>query len=413
MNETGTDAETHEKALTTPVRGLRTTRRASVGNPTSESCEVLTHHEPIGASVDLTNTTSALYETDSEESGEEFRTTRRHLPATRQQTDRRHHTVESDGRAPEGLGGKGSASLGDYLAAIGKVSRLTRVDEVALARSIQAGLAAAARLRELKSTCGPDGVPFADRRRQERLVARGQRARTQFIEANLRLVVFMAKPYRKPGVSFLDLIQGGNLGLMRAVDGFDHRRGVGFAAYATHWIRKAIACAIDDNTRTIRVPAHVVEAINKLARVQRLLVQELGREPTVEELALGSGMTVARVWEIQRINQETASLDQPMGDNEDISICDITADRAALEPATEAERLAVSGELKEALSQISTREQEVVRLRFGVDDGQGRTLKEVGEVLRLTREAVRQIESKALLKLRCLLRSHSRHDYLG
>jgi len=142
VNETGTDAETHEKALTTPVRGLRTTRRASVGNPTSESCEVLTHHEPIGASVDLTNTTSALYETDSEESGEEFRTTRRHLPATRQQTDRRHHTVESDGRAPEGLGGKGSASLGDYLAAIGKVSRLTRVDEVALARSIQAGLAA-------------------------------------------------------------------------------------------------------------------------------------------------------------------------------------------------------------------------------------------------------------------------------
>src|SRR5438132_1789528 len=318
-----------------------------------------------------------------------------------------HRVLEDDA-----IGGAGSDPVRTYLKEIGKVPLLTAETEVVLARRIEAGIDSVSRLAGLESAYGPDGVPFADRRREERVVLDGRKAKEQLIEANLRLVVSIAKRYRNRGMLFLDLIQEGNLGLMRAVDKFDYTKGFKFSTYATWWIRQAITRAIADQARTIRIPVHMVETINKLVRVQRQLVQELGREPTVEELALRSEMTVARVREIQRINQETMSLEQPMGDEDDFSLSDVIEDQGAVVPADAAARTMLNEAVKEALSQLSPREQEVMRLRFGLDDGQVRTLEEVGKVFGVTRERIRQIESKTLAKLRHPMRSQPLRDYL-
>ncbi|MGD0219074.1 MAG: RNA polymerase sigma factor RpoD, partial [Acidimicrobiales bacterium] len=242
---------------------------------------------------------------------------------------------------------------------------------------------------------------LARRRTAEQEIVEGQEAKDLLTEANLRLVVSIAKHYRNRGMAFLDLIQEGNLGLMRAVEKFDYRRGFKFSTYATWWIRQAISRAVADQARTIRIPVHMVETINKVLRVQRQLSQQLGRDPTVEEIAARIEFPVERVREIQRISQDTISLQQPIGTgNEEFSLSDLVEDQTAEVPLDAATRLMLNEAVQHALHELSRREQEVVRLRFGLDDGRIRTLEEVGQIFGVTRERVRQIEMKTLAKLR-------------
>ena len=300
-----------------------------------------------------------------------------------------------------------------YLKEIGKVPLLVAEQEVSLARRIEAGLEAAERLVQLEDQYGScDAIPPQTTFNEERIIADGLAAKSMLIEANLRLVVSIAKRYRNRGLAFLDLIQEGNLGLMRAVEKFDYTKGFKFSTYATWWIRQAITRAIADQARTIRIPVHMVETINKVVRVQRQALQELGREPTIQELALKVDMSPTRVREILRINQDTVSLEQPIGDEEDFSLSDVIEDQGAVVPADAAARALLNEAVKQALSELSEREQKVVRLRFGLDDGQMRTLEEVGREFGVTRERIRQIESKTLAKLRHPIRSRRLRDYL-
>jgi len=316
--------------------------------------------------------------------------------------------VDADSRAA----GMGEDPVRMYLKEIGKVPLLTGPQEVVLAQRIERGLEAAAALRALEEEIGdPELVPSDLRRPLARSEGDGRVATQQLINANLRLVVSIAKRYRNRGMLFLDLIQEGNLGLMRAVDKFDYTKGFKFSTYATWWIRQAITRAIADQARTIRIPVHMVETINKVARVQRQLVQENGREPTLEELSARTEMTPARVREVLRIGQDTVSLEQPMGD-EDFSLGDVIEDQSAIVPADAAARALLNEAVKRALAELSEREQLVVRLRFGIDDGQVRTLEEVGREFGVTRERIRQIESKVLAKLRHPIRSQRLRDYL-
>jgi RNA polymerase primary sigma factor len=315
-------------------------------------------------------------------------------------------------RAETGRGGS-SDPVRTYLKEIGKVDLLSGAQEVALARRIEAGLQAVAKLAELEDKYGP-GVPIpeAECRHLERLVADGFQAKKQLIEANLRLVVSIAKRYMGRGLLFLDLIQEGNLGLIRAVEKFDYTRGFKFSTYATWWIRQAITRAIADQARTIRIPVHMVETINTVLRMQRLLLQEMGREPTVEEIAAKVSMPPARVREIQRIAQEPVSLETPVGSEDDSHLGDFIEDQQAVAPADAATRALLSEAVGEALEELTDRERQVVRLRFGLDDGQIRTLEEVGKEFGVTRERIRQIEAKTLAKLRHPIRSQKLRDYL-
>jgi RNA polymerase primary sigma factor len=313
----------------------------------------------------------------------------------------------------ESRAGSGADPVRMYLKEIGKVPLLSGEEEVLLARRIESGVNAVDRLDELVEKCGSlDAVPRDDRRAEQRTVADGRKAKELLIEANLRLVVSIAKRYRNRGMAFLDLIQEGNLGLMRAVDKFDYTKGFKFSTYATWWIRQAITRAIADQARTIRIPVHMVETINKVGRVQRQLLQELGREPTVEELAFRVEMSPARVREILRIGQDTVSLEQPMGEEEDFSLSDTIEDEAAIVPADAAARALLNEAIRDALDDLTERERQVVRLRFGLEDGQVRTLEEVGKEFGVTRERIRQIESKVLAKLRHPIRSQRLRDYL-
>jgi RNA polymerase primary sigma factor len=328
-------------------------------------------------------------------------------PAKKERAPRRPTTKDgySDGDA---FRGSAADPVHMYLKEIGKVKLLDAALEVELAERIVAGNEAAQRLVEPDAT----GEPSAGRATDRVMVSRGRQAKEALIEANLRLVVSIAKRYRNRGLAFLDLIQEGNLGLMRAVEKFDHTKGFKFSTYATWWIRQAITRAIADQARTIRIPVHMVETINKVVWAQRQLLQELGREPSAEEVASRVDFSIERVREIQRINQDTVSLEQPMGDEDDFSLSDLIEDREAVVPDDAAARMMLDDAVREALGHLSPREQDVVRLRFGLEDGKIRTLEEVGKAFGVTRERIRQIEAKTLAKLRRPESAQLLRDYL-
>ncbi len=285
--------------------------------------------------------------------------------------------IEVDLSVPEGIAIDDPVRM--YLKEIGRIPLLTAEEEIELAKRIEQG---------------------------------DEEAKRRLAEANLRLVVSIAKRYVGRGMLFLDLIQEGNLGLIKAVEKFDYRKGYKFSTYATWWIRQAITRAIADQARTIRIPVHMVETINKLVRVHRQLLQELGRDPTPEEIAREMDIPVERVREIQKIAQEPVSLETPIGEEEDSHLGDFIEDEDALAPAEAASFILLKEQLEEVLETLTPREREVLRLRFGLDDGKARTLEEVGQKFKVTRERIRQIEAKALRKLRHPSRSKKLKDYL-
>ena len=297
-----------------------------------------------------------------------------------------------------------------YLKEIGKVNLLTSDEEIGLAQDMNAGTAAQEQLDELEKA--GEEIPEELRRELEKSIKRGERARQRLAEANLRLVVSIAKRYVGRGMQFLDLIQEGNLGLIKAVEKFDYTKGYKFSTYATWWIRQAITRAIADQARTIRIPVHMVETINKVIRVNRQLLQELGHDPTAEETAEEMNMPVERVREILKIAQEPVSLETPIGEEEDSHLGDFIPDEDASEPAEAASFTLLKEQLVEVLSTLTPREEKVLKLRFGIEDGRTRTLEEVGKEFNVTRERIRQIEAKALRKLRHPSRSRKLKDYL-
>jgi len=297
-----------------------------------------------------------------------------------------------------------------YLKEIGKVPLLTATEEIDLAMKIEAGVDASEQL-EAAQEAGVE-IERRERRRLSRIEQVGLDAKQQLIEANLRLVVSIAKRYVGRGMLFLDLIQEGNLGLIRAVEKFDYTKGFKFSTYATWWIRQAITRAIADQARTIRIPVHMVETINKLVRIQRQLLQEFGREPTPEEIGKEMGLSAERVREIQKISQEPVSLETPIGEEEDSQLGDFIEDDAAIVPPDAASLSMLQEQLTKVLDGLAERERKVIALRFGLEDGHPRTLEEVGREFGVTRERIRQIESKTLAKLRHPSRSSKLKDYL-
>ena len=297
-----------------------------------------------------------------------------------------------------------------YLKEIGKVPLLSAAEEIDLAMKIEAGVAAAAELDKAEEE-GRE-LERREKRRLGRVEQVGIDAKQQLIEANLRLVVSIAKRYVGRGMLFLDLIQEGNLGLIRAVEKFDYTKGFKFSTYATWWIRQAITRAIADQARTIRIPVHMVETINKLVRIQRQLLQELGREPTPKEIGDVMGLPEERVREIQKISQEPVSLETPIGEEEDSQLGDFIEDDAAVVPPDAASFSMLQEQLSKVLDGLAERERKVISLRFGLEDGHPRTLEEVGREFGVTRERIRQIESKTLAKLRHPSRSSKLKDYL-
>ncbi|OIH98788.1 RNA polymerase sigma factor [Curtobacterium sp. MCBA15_009] len=294
----------------------------------------------------------------------------------------------------------------DYLKQIGKVALLNAEQEVELAMRIEAGLFAEDKLQHATGLSKPA-------ERELRWVARdGQRAKSHLLGANLRLVVSLAKRYTGRGMQFLDLIQEGNLGLIRAVEKFDYTKGFKFSTYATWWIRQAITRAMADQARTIRIPVHMVEVINKLARVQRQMLQDLGREPTPEELARELDMTPEKVVEVQKYGREPISLHTPLGEDGDSEFGDLIEDTEAVVPADAVGFTMLQKQLESLLDSLSEREAGVIRMRFGLGDGQPKTLDQIGDTFGVTRERIRQIESKTMAKLRHPSRSQSLRDYL-
>jgi RNA polymerase primary sigma factor len=301
-------------------------------------------------------------------------------------------------------------SVRAYLKQIGKVALLNAEEEVDLAKRIEAGLYASERLRQVEE----EGTKLSPQMRRDLnwIVRDGERAKNHLLEANLRLVVSLAKRYTGRGMAFLDLIQEGNLGLIRAVEKFDYTKGYKFSTYATWWIRQAITRAMADQARTIRIPVHMVEVINKLGRIQRELLQDLGREPTPEELAKEMDITPDKVLEIQQYAREPISLDQTIGDEGDSQLGDFIEDSEAVVAVDAVSFTLMQDQLTSVLQTLSEREAGVVRLRFGLTDGQPRTLDEIGQVYGVTRERIRQIESKTMSKLRHPSRSQVLRDYL-
>ena len=297
-----------------------------------------------------------------------------------------------------------------YLKEIGKVPLLTAEQEVILAKAIDEGEAATAEID--KATDNGRKLSSTRLRELQRTERHGQLAKKKLIEANLRLVVSIAKRYVGRGMLFLDLIQEGNLGLIRAVEKFDYNKGFKFSTYATWWIRQAITRAIADQARTIRIPVHMVETINKLIRIQRQLLQDLGREPTPEEIGREMEFSPEKVREILKVSQEPVSLETPIGEEEDSHLGDFIEDSDAVVPVDAASFILLQEQLDSVLHTLSEREKKVIQLRFGLTDGHSRTLEEVGKEFNVTRERIRQIEAKALRKLRHPSRSRKLKDYL-
>ena len=298
-----------------------------------------------------------------------------------------------------------------YLKEIGKVNLLSSDEEIELAQAMDAGNAAKEQLAELQAA--GEEIPAEVQAELDKAIKKGERAKQRLAEANLRLVVSIAKRYVGRGMQFLDLIQEGNLGLIKAVEKFDYTKGYKFPTYATWWIRQAITRAIADQARTIRIPVHMVETINKVIRVSRQLLQELGHDPTPEEIAEEMSMPVERVREILKIAQEPVSLETPIGEEEDSHLGDFIPDEDASEPAEAASFTLLKEQLVEVLSTLTPREEKVLKLRFGIEDGRTRTLEEVGKEFNVTRERIRQIEAKALRKLRHPSRSKKLKDFLN
>ena len=317
---------------------------------------------------------------------------------------------------PEGVSVEDPVRM--YLKEIGKVPLLSADEEIELAQKMEAGSVAVEKIPLLKERLAETGDEQEKEEIQAEIKAlqldvdRGSDAKKRLAEANLRLVVSSAKRYVGRGMLFLDLIQEGNLGLIKAVEKFDYRKGYKFSTYATWWIRQAITRAIADQARTIRIPVHMVETINKLIRVSRQLLQELGREPTPEEIAEEMKMPVERVREILKISQEPVSLETPIGEEEDSHLGDFIKDDNVPVPADAATFTLLKEQLEEVLGTLTEREQKVLTLRFGLEDGRARTLEEVGKEFNVTRERIRQIEAKALRKLRHPSRSRKLKDYL-
>ena len=305
------------------------------------------------------------------------------------------------------VAGATSDPVKDYLKQIGKVPLLNAEQEVELAKRIEAGLFAEEKLGESRESLRPDV-----RIDLEWIAEDGRRAKNHLLEANLRLVVSLAKRYTGRGMLFLDLIQEGNLGLIRAVEKFDYTKGYKFSTYATWWIRQAITRAMADQARTIRIPVHMVEVINKLARVQRQMLQDLGREPTPEELAAELDMTPEKVIEVQKYGREPISLHTPLGEDGDSEFGDLIEDSEAIQPGEAVSFTLLQEQLHSVLDTLSEREAGVVSMRFGLTDGQPKTLDEIGKVYGVTRERIRQIESKTMSKLRHPSRSQVLRDYL-
>ncbi len=311
--------------------------------------------------------------------------------------------------APKGEGGTSDA-VRMYLREIGQVDLLTVDDERRLAQLIEEGINAAQRIDQ----AAEDGTEIdpVENRMLMRAVSRGERAKSELTQANLRLVVSIAKRYSGRGMQLLDLIQEGNLGLMRAVDKFDYTKGFKFSTYATWWIRQAITRSIADQARTIRIPVHMVEHMNRVTRAKRTMHQELEREPTIEELAVRVQLEPDRVRELLRISQDPLSLDSPVGEEDESNLGDFIEDDSVDSPADAATRAMLTDAVGEVLGELSEREQEIVRLRFGLDGGQAKTLEEVGKAFGVTRERIRQIEAKTLAKLRHPQRSQRLREFL-
>lgn len=316
---------------------------------------------------------------------------------------------------PEGVSVEDPVRM--YLKEIGKVPLLSAEEEIELAQKMEAGTVATEKINILKGRMEEASDEEKEELKAEikdlqKEVDLGSDAKKRLAEANLRLVVSIAKRYVGRGMLFLDLIQEGNLGLIKAVEKFDYRKGYKFSTYATWWIRQAITRAIADQARTIRIPVHMVETINKLIRVSRQLLQELGREPSPEEIAAEMNMPVERVREILKISQEPVSLETPIGEEEDSHLGDFIRDENVPVPADAAAFTLLKEQLEEVLGTLTEREQKVLTLRFGLEDGRARTLEEVGKEFNVTRERIRQIEAKALRKLRHPSRSRKLKDYL-
>ena len=303
-----------------------------------------------------------------------------------------------------------------YLKEIGKVPLLNPDEEIVLAQAMSAGAEAKAKLDELAEQRKNGGVPEISPEEEAQLrkvYQKGESSKQKLAEANLRLVVSIAKRYVGRGMLFLDLIQEGNLGLIKAVEKFDYTKGYKFSTYATWWIRQAITRAIADQARTIRIPVHMVETINKVIRVSRQLLQELGHDPSPNEIAAEMGMPVEKVREILKIAQEPVSLETPIGEEEDSHLGDFIPDEGASEPSEAASFTLLKVQLMDVLSTLTPREEKVLKLRFGIEDGRSRTLEEVGKEFNVTRERIRQIEAKALRKLRHPSRSKKLKDFLN
>ena len=322
--------------------------------------------------------------------------------------------VEEDAAALPALDDTGPSASADlvrvYLREIGRVALLTAADEVELAREVEAGVFAAERLTLLEESTPPDEPLQRD---LLTVVGIGHRAKSRLIEANLRLVVSIAKRYAGRGLPFLDLIQEGNLGLIRAVEKFDYTRGFKFSTYASWWIRQAVSRAVADQARTIRIPVHMVETVNRILRTQRSLVQVLGRDPTSAEIAAQVDLPEHKVEEIRRLAMEPISLHSPVGEEDGSELGDLIEDAESIAPLELVSAGMLAGHVESVLKNLGAREREVVRMRYGLGDGEPRTLEEVGRAFGVTRERVRQIEAKSLAKLRHPHLSAQLRDYLG